>query len=55
MKFQIEVLHQLISEQYSQGSSERYYLFPGLISLNADDNGMAIAIRDMTIIILDGF
>ena len=32
-----EALHQLISEQYSQGSSERYYLFPGLISLKADE------------------
>ena len=30
-------LHQLISEQYSQVSGERYYLFPGLVSLKADD------------------
>ena len=32
-----QVLHQLISEQYSQVSSDRYYLFPGLISIKADD------------------
>ena len=32
-----QALHQLISEQYSQISGERYYLFPGLISIKADD------------------
>ena len=33
-----QALHQLISEQYSQVSTgERYYLFPGLISVKADD------------------
>ena len=32
-----QALHQLISEQYSQVPSECYYLFPGLISLKADD------------------
>ena len=30
-------LHQLISEQYSRVSGERYYLFPGLISVKVDD------------------
>ena len=29
-------LHQLISEQYSRVSGERYYLFPGLISVQVD-------------------
>ena len=33
-----QALHQLISEQYPQVSHERYYLFPGLISLKADDS-----------------
>ena len=33
-----QALHQLISEQYSQVSGERYYLFPGLISIKADDS-----------------
>ena len=34
-----QTLHQLISdsEQYSQVFGERYYLFPGLISLQADE------------------
>ena len=32
-----QALHQLLSEQYSQASDEQYYLFPGLISLKADD------------------
>ena len=32
-----QALHQLISEQYPQVSGERYYLFPCLISLKADD------------------
>ena len=32
-----QALHQLLSEQYSQSSDEQYYLFPGLISLKADD------------------
>ena len=32
-----QALHQLISEQYSHASDERYYLFPGLISVEADD------------------
>ena len=32
-----QALHQLISEQYSRVSGERYYLFPGLISIKADD------------------
>ena len=32
-----QALHQLISEQYSHVSGERYYLFPGLISLKAND------------------
>ena len=30
--------HQLISEQYSQVAGEHYYLFPGLISLKANDS-----------------
>ena len=32
-----QALHQLISEQYSHVSGECYYLFPGLISVKADD------------------
>ena len=32
-----EALHQLISEQYCHVSGEHYYLFPGLISVEADD------------------
>ena len=32
-----EALHQLISEQYSKVFGERYYLFPGLISVKADN------------------
>ena len=32
-----QALHQLISEQYSRVSGEHYYLFPGLISIKADD------------------
>jgi ankyrin repeat protein len=32
-----EALHNLISEQYSHTSDEHYYLFPGLISVEADD------------------
>ena len=33
-----QALHQLISEQYPKVSGERYYLFPGLISLKANDS-----------------
>ena len=33
-----QALHQLISEQYPQVADEHYYLFPGLISLKADDS-----------------
>jgi hypothetical protein len=32
-----QALHEVISEQYSHASDERYYLFPGLISVEADD------------------
>ena len=32
-----QALHQLIFKQYSQVSGERYYLFPGLISVGAND------------------
>ena len=33
-----QTLFQLISERYSQVSDERYYLFPGLISINAKES-----------------
>ena len=32
-----QALYQLLSEQYSQVPGERYYLFPGLISVKTDD------------------
>ena len=33
-----QALHHLISEQYPKVSAERYFLFPGLISLKANDS-----------------